>query len=133
MRGTPSGHGGEVSRAGVGLVQQLVEILAKTMEMLPDEGLVRVGVELLGVSLGLLGRWWETGLDGMVEDLVDGTNLDGRYSHFLDDEEEGDENGHDEGTQVQRPLLPQPNQLTETLQDNRKLIPGMPCCPITGH
>jgi hypothetical protein len=53
----PSGRGGEVSRAGVGLVQQLVEILAKTMEMLSDEGLVRVGVELLGMSLGLLGRW----------------------------------------------------------------------------
>lgn len=111
----------------------VVEILAKTMETLPDEGLVHVGTELVGVSLGLLSRWWETGLDGLVEDLVDGTNLDGRHSHYSEEEEEGDENDDGEGAHVQRLLPPQPDQLTETSRDERKPIPGMPCCPITGQ
>ena len=110
-----------------------VEILAKTMETLPDEGLIHVGVELVEASLGLLGRWWETGLDGIVEDLVDGTNLDGRYSHLSDDEEDGVENDVDEGAQVQQLLPPHPNHLTEASRDERKPIPGMPCCPITGQ
>ncbi|KAL3764536.1 hypothetical protein ACHAW5_004800 [Stephanodiscus triporus] len=110
-----------------------VEVLAKTMETLPDEGLIHVGVELVGASLGLLGRWWETGLDGVVEDLVDSTNLDGRYSHFSDDEEERVENGADVGAQVQQLLPPKTNHLTEASRDERKPIPGMPCCPITGQ
>jgi hypothetical protein len=111
----------------------VVDVLAKTMETLPDEGLVHVGVELVGVGLSLLGRWWETGLDGMVEDLVDGTNLDGRYSHFSDEDEKGDDNGDDENAQVQRPSPPPPNHTTETTRDDRKPIPGMPYCPITGQ
>jgi hypothetical protein len=111
----------------------VVDILAKTMETLPDEGLVHVGAELLGVSLGLLGRWWETGLDGLVEDLVDGTNLDGRYSHYSEEEDEGDKNGDGEGAQVQPLLPPQPYQLTEASRDEKKPNPGMPCCSITGQ
>ncbi|KAL3807396.1 hypothetical protein ACHAXA_006664 [Cyclostephanos tholiformis] len=111
----------------------VVEVLAKTMETLPDEGLVHVGAELVGASLSLLGRWWETGLDGIVEDLIDGTNLDGRYSHFSDDEEKGDGTGDDKDAQVQRPVPPQADHLTETPHDERKPIPGMPYCPITGQ
>ena len=111
----------------------VVEILAKTMESLPDEGLVHVGAELVGASLGLLGRWWETGLDGMIEDLVDGSNLDGRHSHYSDEDEKGDDNGDDEDAQVQRPSPSPPNHTTEATRDDRKPIPGMPYCPITGQ
>jgi hypothetical protein len=111
----------------------VVDVLAKTMETLPDEGLVHVGAELVGASLGLLGRWWETGLDGMIEDLVDGSNLDGRHSHYSDEDEKGDDNGDDEDAQVQRPSPSPPNHTTEATRDDRKPIPGMPYCPITGQ
>jgi len=115
-----------------------VDALTKTVESLPDEGLVYVGADLVGGGVGLLGRWWENGVDGMVEDVVDGINLDGRYSHLSEEEEE---DGGDGGTEVQNQLHGQFTNLSspqggtnksDASQDERKAIPGMPCCPITG-
>lgn len=119
------------------LVQSpVVDVLTKTVSTLPDEGLVNVGAELVIGSLGLLGRWWENGLDGMIEDVVDGINLDGRHSHFSDNDEEVDDGVANEDTQdVQNPLMVAKNviNLTETVgNDERTALPGMPCCPITG-
>eukprot|EP01082_Thalassiosira_pseudonana_P005669 g5637.t1 g5637 contig2:957270-959428(+) len=72
----------------------MVEIIAKKVETLPEEGLVYVGAEAVGGGVALLGRWWETGVGGAMEDILDLTNLDGRYSHLSDDdEEEEDEEG----------------------------------------
>jgi len=109
-----------------------VHTIAKTVETLPDEGLVYVGAEVAGGGVSLLGRWWEIGMEGMVEDVVDGINLDGRYSHLSDDE---DNDCGDKGTDVhnyQQGQLPTTQSSTEASQDERKAIPGMPCCPITG-
>mmetsp|Transcript_35274 Transcript_35274/g.75309 ORF Transcript_35274/g.75309 Transcript_35274/m.75309 type:complete len:788 (+) Transcript_35274:203-2566(+) len=93
----------------------------KTVETLPDEGLVHVGSELVVGGVGLLERWWENGVEGLVEDVVDGINLDGRYSCLSCDEEEKD--GHDNFVDAQS---------LETGQDEKKALPGMSCCPITG-
>jgi hypothetical protein len=113
-----------------------VDALVKTVEVIPDEGLVYVGAELVGGSMHLLGRWWENGVEGMVDDVVDTINLDGRYSHFSEDEED------EAGGQVGGAGLPNPPQgqlttlqsqmMLEASQDERKALPGMPCCPITG-
>ncbi len=104
----------------------MIETLAKTVEVLPDEGLLHVGAGALGGGVSLLGRWWEIGTGGMVEDFVDGMNLDGRYSHLSDDDshsEQADEN-----------IIPYDgmDQSSPSLQTERKPIPGMPNCPITG-
>lgn len=117
------------------LVQSpVVEVLTKTVTTLPDEGLVHVGAELVIGSLGLLGRWWESGLDGMIEDVVDGINLDGRHSQFLEDEEVGDEFANSVH-EVQNPEMVTKNTINPTEKvsnDERTALPGMPCCPITG-
>ncbi|KAL7529870.1 hypothetical protein ACHAXR_007027 [Thalassiosira sp. AJA248-18] len=112
----------------------MVGTLTKTVETLPDEGLVYAGAELVGGGVGLLGRWWENGVEGMVEDVVDGINLDGRYSHLLGEEEK------EGGAAVQNSSLQDQSQqknsigMTEAAdtQDSRRAMPGMPCCPITG-
>jgi len=104
-----------------------LEQITKTVETLPEEGLVYVGAGVLGESVNLLGRWWETGVEGMVEDVVNGTNLDGRYSHLSDDEEEvNDETASGVHNQLQDMTLDESNT------SERKALPGMPCCPITG-
>jgi hypothetical protein len=121
------------------LVQSpVVDVLTKTVSTLPDEGLVHVAEELVVGSLGLLGRWWENGVDGMIEDVVDGINLDGRHSQFFDDEEEAEEDvAADNAVNdiVQNPSALQKNAINlpeKVWNDERKALPGMPCCPITG-
>lgn len=122
------------------LVQSpVVDVLTKTVSTLPDEGLVSVGTELVIGSLSLLGRWWENGVDGIIEDVVDGINLDGRHSQFLDEEAEGLGEGVDDGgvPVAQNPImLTKSNAIGLTPEvvrtDDRKALPGMPCCPITG-
>ncbi|KAL9183065.1 LOW QUALITY PROTEIN: hypothetical protein ACHAXT_004852 [Thalassiosira profunda] len=115
-----------------------VECARKTAEALPDEGLLYVGAELALGGADRLGHWWQVGLDGMIEDVVDGVNLDGRYSHLSDDEEEeaGAENAQNP-LRLPMPhsaLPPQPSAMSEfdPPRDDRKALPGMPSCPITG-
>jgi hypothetical protein len=112
-----------------------VEEITKTIERLPEEGLVYVGTDIVEHTVDLLGRWWETGLDCMVEDIVNSTNLDGRYTQFIsddddddDDEEENEEKGGDGKVQI----IPQSYQY-EASSEGKKALPGMPCCPITGQ
>ncbi len=98
----------------------MIDIIGKKFESLPDEGLVFVGSEAVGSSVHMLGRWLANGVDVAVEDVVDGLNLDGRYSH----PEEDDETDHEEDDVIAVPQ--QPNSLEE-----KTALPGMPSCPIT--
>ena len=108
-----------------------VEQITKTVHDLPEEGLVYVGADLAGGTASLLGRWWETGVDGIVEDVVDGINLDGRYSHLSDDEGDGD--NHNEGVAAAQYTPSLALDMSETSRSSeKKALPGMPCCPITG-
>ena len=123
-----------------------MEVITKTVETLPDEGLVYVGAELLGGSVDLLGRWWEVGVDGIVEDVVDGINLDGRYSHYSDEEVEENDVGNDSAEvsnslqhEQYTSMASQPSSALDRSEtsssqvEERKALPGMPCCPITGQ
>ena len=101
----------------------MIDIIVKKIEALPDEGLVFVGSEAVGSSVSLLGRWLANGVDLAVEDVVDGFNLDGRYSH-----PEEEESLTQIGDEYDATALPQqPNSYEE-----KKALPGMPPCPITG-
>ena len=102
----------------------MVDIISKKIESLPDEGLVFVGSDTVGSSVDVLGRWLANGVDVALEDVVDGLNLDGRYSHPEEEEDSSSSGqiGYDH-TEVA--------QTTEDSKSNEPL-PGMPCCPITG-
>ena len=101
----------------------MIDIIGKKIEALPDEGLVFVGSEAVGSSVSLLGRWLANGVDFAVEDVVDGFNLDGRYSH-----PEEEESSTQIGDEYDATALPQqPNS-----HEEKKALPGMPPCPITG-
>lgn len=112
-----------------------VEEITKTIERLPEEGLVHVGTDIVEHTVDLLGRWWETGLDCMVEDIVNSTNLDGRYTQFIsddDDDDDEDEEKKETGGDGEIQIIPQSYQY-EASSEGKKALPGMPCCPITGQ
>lgn len=104
----------------------MVDIIGKKIVALPDEGLVHVASEAVGGGVHMLGRWLSNGVEFAVEDVVDGFNLDGRYSHLSDDEEDVESSQSDSGYDAKS--LP---QKTDT-DEEKKALPGMPCCPITG-
>ena len=104
----------------------MIDIIGKKIEALPDEGLVFVGSEAVGSSVHLLHRWLANGVDFAVEDVVDGFNLDGRYSHLSDEEDE--ESSAQIDDKYDAMALPQRIESSE----EKKALPGMPCCPITG-
>lgn len=101
-----------------------MEVAVRTVEALPDEGLVHVGAGLMGGGADTLGRWWEAGVEGMVEDVVDGINLDGRHSRLPGVGEEGEDGDADDADAEVRGQEP--------VRDEGEAPPGMPCCPITG-
>ena len=110
-----------------------VEEITKTIERLPEEGLVHVGTDIVERTVDLLGRWWETGLDCMVEDIVNSTNLDGRYTQFISDDDDHDnEEEENEDGDGKLQIIPQSYQY-EASSEGKKALQGMPCCPITGQ
>jgi hypothetical protein len=104
----------------------MVDIIGKKIGALPEEGLVFVGSEAVGSSIHMLGRWLANGVDFAVEDVVDGLNLDGRYSHLSSDEEDEESSAQNDACDLM--TLP---QKVDSYEEKRAL-PGMPCCPITG-
>jgi hypothetical protein len=127
----------------------MVNVLSKTAEAIPDEGLVFVGAEAVGVGLSILGRWMDVGPGGAWEDVVDATNLDGRYSHLSDGEDEQEsttrgavvngvgpmqEQGSANQAQVQTSILKSAVTKPDIIEppEEEEALPGMPCCPITG-
>ena len=102
----------------------MIDIIGKKIESLPDEGLVFVGSEAVGSSVHMLGRWLANGVDVAVEDVVNGFNLDGRYSHPEEDEETSVQFNDEDGAIA---VPQQPNSVEE-----KTALPGMPSCPITG-
>mmetsp|Transcript_652 Transcript_652/g.1063 ORF Transcript_652/g.1063 Transcript_652/m.1063 type:complete len:712 (+) Transcript_652:88-2223(+) len=102
----------------------MIDIIGKKIEALPDEGLVFVGSEAVGSSVHMLGRWLANGVDVAVEDVVNGFNLDGRYSHPEEDEETSVQFNDEDGAIA---VPQQPNSVEE-----KTALPGMPSCPITG-
>lgn len=111
-------------------------VLIKTTETIPDEGLVYVGAGAVGAAGTVLGRWMEVGLEGAINDVVDAANLDGRYSHLSDEEDEanGEETQQQNSEEQSSPLKSTVAQKDlEEPPEEKKALPGMPDCPITGQ
>jgi len=119
----------------------LVSTLVDAVEKVPDEGLIFVGANAVQEGVSLLGRWWGGGIGTAVEDVVYATNWDGRF------------NPNPESSGIESPTRTT-NEIEEEAQDvvnmemsaadadaisieddvaERKALPGMPCCPITGE
>ena len=115
----------------------MIESLALTIDKIPDEGLVYVSADVVGGGIGLAGKWWESGIQAAVEDIVDATNLDGRYCHYsISDEEEEEEEEESFGDEDETESKVQPQARVAAYKnsedDGTEPIPGMPACPITG-
>ena len=104
----------------------MVHTLGETLQRVPEEGLFQVGVGAIHEGVGLVGRWWQGGLDTVVGDFLHATNWDGRHIPRLDDEVESDNDEFD-SKPAYKPTVKQ--QEEEDLEP----LPGMPCCPITGE
>jgi hypothetical protein len=114
-------------------------VILKTAETIPDEGLVHVGAEVVGAAGAVLGRWMEVGLEGLINDVVDVANLDGRYSHLSEDEddeeeEQQQEQGGEGEVSSDSPLKAAvAKKDLEEPSEEKEALPGMPDCPITGQ
>jgi hypothetical protein len=115
-------------------------VILKTAETIPDEGLLYVGAEAVGAAGAVLGRWMEVGLEGMIGDVVDVANLDGRYSHLSedeDDDEEETEQQQQSGAGDESSCSPLKGAVAkvdlEEPPEEKQALPGMPDCPITGQ
>lgn len=123
------------------------DIVSETVNSLPEEGILFVGMQAAFGGLSLLERWREKGLSTAVEDFVHVTNLDGHQtldsyddmnqdissteddsfvaSHddisSLDRSEDVDLDDHDD------------NEDDGDGDDDESVESGMPCCPITGQ
>jgi len=119
----------------------LVSTLVDAVEKVPDEGLVFIGANAVQEGASLLGRWLGGGIGTAVEDIVYATNWDGRFNP----NNESAENDSDAraNSQIERDTQEkQEKELSvESAEDastnhaavERKALPGMPCCPITGE
>ena len=110
----------------------LFQTVTDTVERLPQEGLVAVGVDAVRGGASLLERWLKGGIETAAQDIVYATNWDGRFNTTT-------------GTvdnQVQSPASVASSERVGRLkvpddeddeEEQGDALPGMPCCPITGE
>lgn len=101
----------------------MVHVVNETIQKVPDEGLLAVGVEAIQNGAGLLGRWWEGGLGTAAQDLNFATNWDG--------EQNPDTNLETEDAVLDVPP-PRDTEIVEP-DESKPALPNMPNCPITGE
>jgi hypothetical protein len=113
----------------------LIHTVVETVDRLPQEGIVSVGVDAVRGGASLLERWLKGGVETVAHDVVFATNWDGRFSNTP---------GGPAGSaqQAQTPASVAPSDRVGRLkvpddedddEDQGDALPGMPCCPITGE
>jgi len=105
----------------------MVHTLGETIQKVPEEGLINVSFGALQGGMGLLGRWWQGGVDTAMGDIMHATNWDGRHDPELEEGSESDDEEMDRKP-ASKPMLVQGDG-----EDDIEPLPGMPCCPITGQ
>jgi len=111
----------------------LIQTVTETVERLPQEGLVSVGVDAVRGGASLLERWLKGGVETALQDVVYATNWDGRHNI----------NGQPVSNQAESPAsvtpaervgrLKVPDDEDDEEEEQGDALPGMPCCPITGE
>lgn len=115
-------------------VSPLVKTVKESVKRVADDGVVGLAEGIVSGSIFVFDRWFRGGVDTVIRDIQDITNLDGRHNdgigQRLDLESpsssssdlEGDSNEASTNAIVQDPF---PDEEAEAL-------PNMPACPITG-
>jgi len=116
-------------------VSPLVTTVTETVGRVADEGVVGIAEGVVRGSAFVFDRWFKGGVDTIIRDLQDITNLDGR---------------HNVGNMGQRLDLDSPHSSSASLADDNvedssatidqdsfaekqaEALPNMPSCPITG-
>lgn len=113
----------------------MIQTVTETMERLPQEGLLAVGVDAVRGGASLLERWLKGGVETAASDLVFATNWDGRFSNnTVTGGNVGSNVAHSPASvasaeRIGRLKVPE----DEDEEDEGDALPGMPCCPITGE
>jgi hypothetical protein len=109
----------------------LVNVVAETVERVPEEGLMTIGVDAVRGGASLLDRWLKGGVEIAAQDIVYATNFDGRFNSSTNVEREA--------SAEMSASVPNPSERVGKLkvpddeeEETREPLPGMPCCPITG-
>lgn len=113
-------------------VSPLVVTVTETAGRIVDDGMVGIAEGMIKGSINVFDRWFRGGVDMVIRDLQDVTNLDGRHNvdsvgqHLdLESPTSSSDSLADENTQneVSSPFA---------LPPEAKALPNMPACPITG-
>ncbi len=115
----------------------LMETLSQTVQRLPDEGLVNVGVDAVRGGAHLLTRWLENGFGTALGDIAYATNWDGRFNPDIADTLSTTSLEDDDASSRRQEALPEDRKLpaAEVVLDTPDIepLPNMPSCPITGE
>ena len=116
-------------------VSPLVTTVAQAVESLADDGMIGLSKSIVSGSAFVFDRWFKGGVDTVIQDIQNITNLDGR---------------HNVDTIGERLDLDSPSPSSDSLEDDKaedfstlmvedpfpdndaKALPNMPACPITG-
>ena len=77
-----------------------IHVVQNSLSRLPEEGILFMGLEASLAGLGLAGRWFKGGVGTIVDDIVYATNLDGKSSIKVDQEEEENEQEGEEDLSI---------------------------------
>lgn len=117
----------------------LVHVVQETVERVPDEGLIGIGVETVQLGVSLMSRWWDNGFETAAEDLTFATNWDGRHNPTAETIAADEANADAMPTPIPvDQIIPQSItdidlDLDETRLGLEPPLPNMPPCPITGE
>lgn len=115
----------------------LINTVQETVDRMPDEGLVSIGMDTFNSGTVLLSRWLAGGLQRAVSDVVYATNWDGQLNPNAEPSslsasfEETDDSVVDLELKGTEPL--NSYDLSSEQEGNFEPLPNMPSCPITGE
>jgi U-box domain/C2 domain len=107
----------------------IVREVQATVDRVPDEGLLFVGINAVQGAGALLDRWWKGGVSTAVGDLQYATNWDGRFNEEVNLDTDAPTRGSFVAT---TPVASSP-PVASRISDDTVALPGMPCCPIAGE
>jgi hypothetical protein len=117
----------------------LVSTVAKTADKVTEEGIIGVGEEIAKGGAFLLQRWFQGGLNTVISDIQNVTNIDGRYNPNAGERLElQDPSSSSTGEDTSGPLQSDNAQKigdddkADDEDDDEEALPNMPPCPITG-
>jgi hypothetical protein len=102
-----------------------VDVLAKSVKSIPEEGLLLVGLQAALGGMSLAGRWMNGGMSVAVDDIVSTLNLDGQHNPRCETNEDSSYATKGEDSCFEDDA---DDDVSST-----SIASGMPVCPISGQ